>query len=395
MAGYQVNASDVAGLIDLVNVIENKADHHEQNPVSIVYSFKKLLANSAHFSTFKDYEKNTRSSFHVDTVSYLARHGIQSNWEEEMLKASMCKTLEDVDDVKKRALCILLQNQTMIDTTTRLVDKINSPAVQIVASQRLQLVMTVASHTRVTTDIEQLKSQIETLNDTEAYPMALFGQFLALHADLKLACGMYFKIAGNAAKSYGVASEESSVALYNRVHDVKLVRNRLLVEKVLKLPCGAPDVLLRGIIDAHLGDEIVEVKHRTGPYRDELSIADKTQVHVYMFVQDKHKCLLLETVNLGGMVFTKERDVYFDEPFWTLVKHRFSTLINFTEHLVKDSLFMHLFFTVSLVEQARFIRYVFEQVNSPVQPSTSETKHRKKRHKAANTTTSTKKLHKN
>ena len=76
-----------------------------------------------------------------------------------------------------------------------------------------------------------------------------------------------------------------------------------------------------------------KVKHRTGPYHEKLSILDKIQVHVYMFLHDKTECILLESVNTDGMVFTKQRTIEQDKEFWSLVQERLSTLLQFTDHL--------------------------------------------------------------
>ena len=183
-----------------------------------------------------------------------------------MSRSNRCKTLEDVNEIKQLSLLLLLQNEIFTQETTDLVAKINDdPELKLTASHRLRLVMMVGGHLRPDPDVVQLQSQITTLEDKTNYPRELYGRFLDLHSQLKTAAGLYFQISAKASKAYGITAEASSILLYNKLHTIKLEPNSTLVEKVLKLPNTAPDILLRGIIDARLGENIVEGKAPHGP----------------------------------------------------------------------------------------------------------------------------------
>lgn len=359
MAKYQTNASDVALLLDLTHALDDTEELGEHSN-SIVYAFKKLVTNSIHLSVFKDYEKQTPSSFRADAKSFVTYTGVSAEWDVLLEQASLVKTFESVNECKIQALKLLLQNQKMVNDAVFLQDLIEEDGPR-------HLVMHVSAHTRPNCTIETLKDQILMLEDKELYPISLAGYLTVLHARLLIVQTMYFKIGAIASKAYGVAAENSSIALYNRLHAQKLVHNTELSERVLHV-AGSPDILMRGIVDARMGNDIVEIKHRTTEFQNALSTIDKTQIHVYMFIHDKTQCVLLESVSADGMLFTKEHLIRFDEVFWALTKDRLERLLKFTDHLMSDRLFVHLFFTISPTEQARYLRYILSGGDNCVVP---------------------------
>ena len=154
MAKYQTNASDVALLLDLTQALDETDELCDKNPTSIVYAFKKLITNSIHFSVFKDYEKLSHSAFRGDSKAFLTYAGVSAEWDELLQKGSQVKTFEDVNENKKQALTLLLQNTKMINDAARLMDLIDD------ADSSRNLVLCVSAHTRPDASIEKLKEQI-------------------------------------------------------------------------------------------------------------------------------------------------------------------------------------------------------------------------------------------
>lgn len=71
-----------------------------------------------------------------------------------------------------------------------------------------------------------------------------------------------------------------------------------------------------GRIDGMRGNQIVEIKHRTGLLPENPPLRDLIQMHAYMYMMDQTSAVLIQCVRLAEGFFTKECLVTFDRALW-------------------------------------------------------------------------------
>lgn len=340
MAKYEVTAKEIAALVDV---------EETSNPKKIVYAFRQLLTKSANFSRYDEFSSRPISEDRKMTDKVLCSGGIKEKWQDLMTWSEKAAHLEDVQHVRDTAMSLLTGNPDCRN--------LYEQAREIIKSSLLIKEDKKAFYSRI---LDQPPKSIEQMHETCA-AIEQVDQLNDLKCHLQTLIQLYWKASSKASRYYGTAAEKSTVQLYNKLHETKLVPNGMIEEFEISVK-QRKTVLLKGVVDAYLKDDIVELKHRTSTYQDVIKPCDYAQMHAYMCIKQKSKCILIESISSQGIVFSKEKVVLWDELFWNSVTSRLGVLVSFADKLSGESLFMKLFFDTTADMQARFLRELLQKV---------------------------------
>lgn len=361
MAGYFINASALCTLLNL----EDYAGDDTACVYSMLKEFHKTWTTSVQFGGLKAFEKfEVNRGTYWATRPFLQSAKIVEAWGHLLERCATCRTTQDLAETRAAAMQVLTSNAYLTDLLKVVEGRLKAMPFSFTTESCLRAVTPMqAGHTT----IEDIKTRLIDLEDVRSYPRDVQGDMTHVKETLHAIRVLYYTSTGKANTKYGQFCEESTVAAHNSLHEVEqhIVRNAKREERILHQR-GCANVTIRGIVDGRAGEDLVEIKHRTGKFKPKLNMSDLSQVHAYMFIHRRKTCTLLEAINTGGVLYTKGRVVEWDQEFWGKVCTRVRRLVDVIENLGSNPYFSYSFFTSDGAKQAGMLRHFFSEEAAPV-----------------------------